>query len=302
MLFEVACVELQQGDLQRGAQGSLLALPRCESLPTVYGVGGDRRFASRTPRCRVKSGGEVDVKAPRAVLFDLNGTLVDERGLPAAVAGTCADLVAAGVLPGVSADALLAENRKAFAARWPAAEKPWTFGRVDGATLSLEIWREALDACGSTDASVARLAVETLKLRRREALRLYEDVEDCLETLHGEWRLGLVTNGAADDQRELIEWLDLSRHFDTIVVSAEFGLAKPDPAIFEAALEQLGTRPEDAWHVGDSLRTDVAGAHAAGLTAVWLNRGREVRAADALLPDLEITSLRDLVEAILGER
>ena len=54
---------------------------------------------------------------------------------------------------------------------------------------------------------------------------------------------------------------------DAVVISAEQGAAKPDPAIFRAALERLGAAADDAMHVGDSVEPDVEGARAAGLEA-----------------------------------
>ena len=59
---------------------------------------------------------------------------------------------------------------------------------------------------------------------------------------------------------------------DAVVISAELGVAKPDPAIFRAALDRLGARAADAMHVGDSVEDDVAGARAAGLEAVLVAR------------------------------
>ena len=56
------------------------------------------------------------------------------------------------------------------------------------------------------------------------------------------------------------------------MISAELGAAKPDPAIFRAALERLGAAAEDAVHVGDSVEHDVAGARAAGLEAILVAR------------------------------
>lgn len=57
--------------------------------------------------------------------------------------------------------------------------------------------------------------------------------------------------------------------------------------------------PQQAWHVGDSLRADVAGARAAGLTSVWLNRLGAPRPATGA-PDIEVASLFDLLPAMLG--
>ena len=62
------------------------------------------------------------------------------------------------------------------------------------------------------------------------------------------------------------------RCVDAVVISAELGAAKPDPAIFRAALERLGAAADDAIHVGDSVEHDVAGARAAGLEAMLVAR------------------------------
>ncbi len=67
--------------------------------------------------------------------------------------------------------------------------------------------------------------------------------------------------------------------FRPVVISAEIGINKLDPAIFAIAIDKLGVKPEHAWRVTDNLRRDVEGAKAAGLTAVWLNRGGLRRAS-----------------------
>lgn len=64
--------------------------------------------------------------------------------------------------------------------------------------------------------------------------------------------------------REHLERLDLAQLVDEIVVSAEVGVAKPDPAVFRLALERLGARPERSLHVGDDA-ADEEGARAAGM-------------------------------------
>ena len=74
---------------------------------------------------------------------------------------------------------------------------------------------------------------------------------------------------------------------DAVITSAEVGAAKPDPRIFEAALDAAGCRAEEAVHIGDSKETDVAGAEAAGIRAILLLRadgyGLRAAAAAALL-------------------
>lgn len=96
-------------------------------------------------------------------------------------------------------------------------------------------------------------------------------------------------------QREKLNALGIDEWFDAVVISGEIGVAKPDAAAFRLALDQLVVEPESVWHVGDDLKTDVAGARAAGITAVWLNRRGLVRRESDPRADLEILSLSSLV-------
>jgi putative hydrolase of the HAD superfamily len=91
---------------------------------------------------------------------------------------------------------------------------------------------------------------------------------------------------------EVLEQAGLAALVDGVLSSAMVGAAKPEPALFEAALRVAGCPPERAVHVGDSLTTDVAGAARAGIAAVLLDRNgahpREPRRIESLaeLPGL----------------
>jgi putative hydrolase of the HAD superfamily len=75
---------------------------------------------------------------------------------------------------------------------------------------------------------------------------------------------------------EVLERTELRPLVDAVVTSAEFGAAKPDPAIFARALELAGgVAPADAVHAGDDLAADVEGARAAGIAAVLVARDGE---------------------------
>jgi FMN phosphatase YigB (HAD superfamily) len=96
---------------------------------------------------------------------------------------------------------------------------------------------------------------------------VFEPVPGAAETLqtlrsHG-LRLGVVANWDCDLPSHL-ERLDLGRLFETVVTSARAGVAKPDPAIFELCLQELGVDSGRALHVGDEP-CDEEGARAAGL-------------------------------------
>jgi putative hydrolase of the HAD superfamily len=71
---------------------------------------------------------------------------------------------------------------------------------------------------------------------------------------------------------QVLAGVGLAPLLDAVVTSAGAGARKPDPAIFAWALARAGTAPARCLHVGDSLAEDVAGARAAGIEAVLLDR------------------------------
>lgn len=84
-------------------------------------------------------------------------------------------------------------------------------------------------------------------------------------------RLGVVSNAEGRVERDL-EDAGFSGLFETVVDSHVVGVEKPDPAIFRIALARMSVPPESAVFLGDVPAVDVAGARAAGLTAVLLDR------------------------------
>lgn len=116
-----------------------------------------------------------------------------------------------------------------------------------------------------------------LEARRFDALfdryALFDDVLPCLSVLRADGlRLGLITNNEPSYQHTKIRRMGLDELVDTIVISGEIGIAKPDPRIFAYACAALDVDASAAMHVGDSLDADVIGALGAGLRGVWLDR------------------------------
>jgi putative hydrolase of the HAD superfamily len=102
--------------------------------------------------------------------------------------------------------------------------------------------------------------------------RAYPEVPDVLARLRARGaRLAVVSNWDIS-LHDVLERTALRPLVDAVVISAELGVAKPDPAIFAAALERLGATADGAMHVGDSLEADVEGARAAGIEAVFVAR------------------------------
>ncbi len=228
------------------------------------------------------------------VCLDLDGTLLDGSHFPQAIANTCRAL--AQERASLDADQLLVANARIWQRYFPAIESAWQLGAIDGRGVSREAWRRTLADCQCHDAAIVERALALHLEFSRATYRLFDDVERALDALTASGaRLALVTNGSSDTQREKIEVLGLEKWFDAIVVSGELGYAKPHPAVFDTAFEMLGGTREHAMHVGDSLGADVAGAQAARIRGIWLNRTGRARSPDEPHPDIEIASLDELL-------
>jgi HAD superfamily hydrolase (TIGR01509 family) len=101
-------------------------------------------------------------------------------------------------------------------------------------------------------------------------------------------RLVVVSN-ANGRLHAVMERLGLARFFDVMLDSHLEGVEKPDPRLFEIALERAGGRPETTLHVGDFYWIDVQGARAAGLRAVLLDSA-------GLYPEADCPRIRSLGE------
>jgi putative hydrolase of the HAD superfamily len=233
------------------------------------------------------------LRRPKAVLLDVDETLVDNSVVPATVEGAC-DAVAAAV-GALDPSELLAANSAAWNSYWPEVERRCWVGEMDVLDVSREVWRRALHRCGRDDPAVVELAYETHQRIGREMSRLFDDVPGFLRALQeAQIATALVTNSSVRAQTARLEAVGLESAFAAVVTSGEIGIAKPDPAIFAVALDRLQLTPSDVWHVGDGLSTDVAGALASGISSVWLNRGRRELGPSDPHPDLQIASLREL--------
>ncbi|MEA2359924.1 MAG: hypothetical protein QOI62_3184 [Solirubrobacteraceae bacterium] len=198
---------------------------------------------------------------PAAVLLDALGTLIElERPWPHLVA----ELAARGVVVGED------DARRAML-----AEMAYYRAHHDEAS-SWAALRDLRRRCAGVVAGELGLALppddvlEALLASIR--FNAYAEVPEALARLRaGGARLAVVSNWDVS-LHDVLERTGLRPLVDAVVISAEVGVAKPQPAIFHAALERLGATAADAMHVGDSLELDVAGARAAGLRAVLVAR------------------------------
>lgn len=149
-------------------------------------------------------------------------------------------------------------------------------------------------------ARAAERATAWYRANRFHGLRLFPDAIPALAALRGAGSrrparpVGIITNGPADVQADKVELLHVGGLVDFVIISGVFGVAKPDPAIFVEALRRAGATPEETVFVGDSAEHDIAGAQAAGLRSVWINRAGSPWSLPAPGPDRQIEHIGQL--------
>ena len=101
--------------------------------------------------------------------------------------------------------------------------------------------------------------------------KLIPGAMETLLELKKEYRIGILTNGAAESQYAKVKAAGLDTVVDCVVTSGTYGIQKPDPRIYKIAAEKLGFSCEETAYVGDTFFTDVAGAIRAGMFPVWFS-------------------------------
>jgi putative hydrolase of the HAD superfamily len=207
------------------------------------------------------------------MLFDLDGTLLDHDTAEAeAIAGWIDDA-------GFPTDVDGAASVRIWRQLSEAAYRDYFSGRTTFADQRRIRMRRFLPQMGMdvTDMSEQDLDrhFQEYSHRYHEALRPFPDVIGSLTRLASTHRVAVLTNGDQAKQDAKMKRTGLAALVETTVASSSLGIAKPDPAVFRAALGRLGGSPARATYVGDRLDVDAQAATAAGLTGIWLNRTRD---------------------------
>ncbi len=122
-------------------------------------------------------------------------------------------------------------------------------------------------------------------------MKVFRDVRPALRQLRANgYRLAVVSNWEPSLE-EVLDHLGLRFHFTTVVTSSVEGVWKPEPRLFQIALERCGIAPEEAVSVGDNIERDVETARRTGLHAILLDRFNDHR---DFIP--RVASLSELVE------
>ena len=221
------------------------------------------------------------------IFFDIDGTLIDHLS-----ASSAASLALYDEFPGQ-----IPFPRDEFAVAWESIMDRH-FNRFTRGEISLWDQRRARirESFGSPELSDAEAdARYQVFIRAYEPLtRAYKDAAPCLQKLESK-RLGIISNGARDQQLGKLRRAGLLTYFSVTVFSEDVGRGKPDSGIFEEACRLAGKKPRDCVHVGDDLTNDIYPSHALGIRPVWIDR---VGTAEKDVPASRITSLAELASVL----
>jgi len=158
--------------------------------------------------------------------------------------------------------------------------------------IRLEAFRQTLRDIGRPNDALASHLNQVYLKHRFEDIKLFNDVLPALRALRGKYTLGILSNGNSYPERCGLEGM-----FRFVVFSQDYGVEKPNPRLFQIAVEKAGCAKQQFLHVGDSLQDDVMGAINVGIKRVWLNRKRVKNNLDFKI-DHEISSLLELLEIL----
>lgn len=233
---------------------------------------------------------------PRAIFFDLDDTLLNTSGgLDESWEIACREYAPA---LGLQWEALRQAIRREAMEFWKdeAVVGKWRLNLLGARVL---VVTNALEAEG-LDAAFADRISDRYTAEVHPRMALFPDAIETLEALKRQgMKLGLITNGPAEMQREKLARFPVGQYFDSIVIEGVFGAGKPHPSVFHHSLAIAGVAPDDAWHVGDNLYADIGGAQDVGIHAVWIHRDRlELKEGAERVPDRVIGHLDELRAAL----
>ena len=219
-----------------------------------------------------------------AISFDVDQTLIDtDRVIMRSMESVRDELIKR--VPGERTRSLTVEEMWSIRDK---EEKDYVGNVRDFDEIRRRSFLRMLDHVGYTGPDLSTRLNEVYLKHRYNDIEPYEDVVPMLDALGPRCKLGLLSNG-----NNYPEYFGLADRFDFAVYAQDIGIEKPDSRTFQIAVRRAGCGLDQLLHVGDSLETDVEGAQAVGVRALWLNRDGASNDT-GIKPEYEIRSLTEL--------
>jgi putative hydrolase of the HAD superfamily len=129
----------------------------------------------------------------------------------------------------------------------------------------------------------------------RRRLRLYPHVLEVLDALRPHFALSVVTDAQSAYAKAEMHQVGLLGYFNPIVVSGDHGFRKPDPRLFQLALDDMGVTAERTVYVGNDMHRDIFGAREVGMRTVMFDSDQGTTEHLDCVPDYTITDFRELL-------
>jgi putative hydrolase of the HAD superfamily len=238
---------------------------------------------------------------PKGILFDMDGVLlITTQRSDQSWQLVCQQFAPRLALSEHRLEQVLHESRRAYRQEIQHDPAKQRRDRLEPFATRTETVERALKQVSRGDTALASEMVRVYERLRDEYRQLTPAALETLQKLR-DWHipLALISNGNASYQRNKLQQHGLEPFFDIILIEEEFGVAKPDPRIFLAALEHLHLLPQEAWIIGDNLAIDIAGAQRLGISAVWFDAAEHgLPEGHSTYPDHVIRALPELLNLL----
>src|SRR6266849_5328252 len=237
---------------------------------------------------------------PRAILFDMDDTILAVSGSARVVWKRIAEEFAAALAPLSPTDVVTAiEVQSQLLWNDTLWNRQWRVRLLEARRYVVASAFAVLAAAGKTvpAPTIGDGMADRFTLVRDEELNLFPGAHETLDRLK---QLGvllaLITNGAAEPQRAKVIRFALEERFAHVQIEGEHGFGKPEERAYTHAMEALGVGPRETWMVGDNLEWEISAPQRLGIYAIWydgyaagLPPGCQIR------PDRIIRSLPELL-------
>ena len=150
--------------------------------------------------------------------------------------------------------------------------KLYQYDKITHEELRYKRLKNSFDAINYaiSDEEIDEISIDYIRFLP-ENNHLFDGAIELLEYLKPNYNLHIITNGFADVQFKKINNSKIANFFHTVTNSEMAGVKKPNPTIFDFALDLAKAKKENSIMIGDSLDADVQGALDAGLDAIYFN-------------------------------
>jgi putative hydrolase of the HAD superfamily len=238
----------------------------------------------------------------RALLFDINGTLIDietDERMEQAYRAVAHFLTYQGIRM---------HRKDALDLYFQIMKEQFdrhkeTFPEFDAVAIWREILeRTATDFTRSLPAEKLRqMPLFLAELHRgisRKRLSLFPQVLEVLNQLKERYRLAVVSDAQSAYAVPELRALGLLEYFNPVIISGDFGYRKPDPRLFQMALDRLKIPPSEAVFIGNDCYRDIFGARQLGMKTILFRHDQDMPGPHDTKPDYLIREFTELPQAV----